>query len=85
MSELEECNGWTNRPTWLVHLWLTNDETIYRVASDTAAQGAKALESFVSELVDPEGGSMGSDLLQWALSFVNWPEIVEALVPEPLE
>lgn len=30
--EFEDYNGWTNRDTWLVGLWLDNDETNYRNA-----------------------------------------------------
>ena len=31
----EKYNGWFNRETYLVNLWLTNDENIYNLINDT--------------------------------------------------
>lgn len=34
-------NGWANRPTWLVHLWLTNEEPSYNYwRAEAAGTGA---------------------------------------------
>ncbi|MBY9021074.1 MAG: hypothetical protein KGD67_08445 [Candidatus Lokiarchaeota archaeon] len=31
----EKYNGWHNRETWLVNLWLTNDQNIYNLITET--------------------------------------------------
>lgn len=33
----EEYNGWTNHETWLMNLWLTNDESSYNVLLEALA------------------------------------------------
>ena len=67
-------NGWTNKPTWLVHLWLTNDYSLYHTTREVlvhAADRKVALRDFVEEVYEVEtiSGSAGliSDLLGWAL------------------
>ena len=82
-------NGWTNKPTWLVHLWLTNDYGLYhasREVLDYAEDGEAALRDFVEEVYSVatlcEGTGLIADLLAWALVIVNWREVVDALTEE---
>lgn len=77
-------NGWTNRATWLVKLWLDNDEysqremeRICRAARSTYA-AADELREFVESLVDDTSG-FTLDLLTFALDSVNWEEIAQAV------
>ena len=83
-------NEWTNRETWLVNLWLTNDaETLDAAQAVVSAddmmlqEAAAALEEFVDELLDC-GDSAGfrRDMIDCALVRVNWAEIVESLRAE---
>jgi hypothetical protein len=82
-------NGWTNYPTWDVHLWLTSDEETYNAASGVVAdagapsRAAGDLKEWIegrNPLTDP--ASLYSDLLGWALQSVNWDEVARALGPE---
>lgn len=38
MSDTDGYNGWTNRETWLVSLWLNNDEGTYTEIREIVAQ-----------------------------------------------
>lgn len=37
----ETYNGWTNRETWALNLWLSNDEWLYRTAIERAGEAAQ--------------------------------------------
>jgi len=97
-DQLQEYNGWTNRPTWLMNLLLTNEEPLYHEARELVRdfenerEAAEALQEFVEDLTIqkiaengasyPDSASLGADLMDWALSWVEWGEIAEALREE---
>lgn len=78
-------NGWTNRETWVVNLWLTNDECYYHELCDvvknfdTTDEQAEELEQYVRFVADTdERIGIAGDLLTASLGRVNWYEIAEA-------
>lgn len=77
-----EYNGWTNRETWTVNLWLTSEECYYRELQDIihefdeGHEQAEELEQYVRFTIDDYGATMASDVLTAALSRVDWEEIV---------
>lgn len=93
MSEGQGYNGWTNYETWVVSLWMDNEESSYNYWRQKARgcwKEASASETFTKsevaslkladhikeehEEVHPllESASVFSDLLNAALSEVNW-------------
>lgn len=81
-------NGWSNRETWLVNLWIDGDQKTYEYVQEAyREQGdvharAEWLENEVHKWLDSSlrdaNASLWSDLLTNALNRVNWLEIVEA-------
>jgi len=77
-------NGWTNYETWCVNLWLDNDQGTQEMVQDicetdaTLYDKSNELQNFVEE-INPlsDGASMFTDLLNGALSMVNYREIIE--------
>ncbi len=77
-----EYNGWTNRETWIVNLWLTNDECYYEelqaiIKNFDSNEQAEELEQYVHWIIDVDEASMTTDLLSTSLGRVNWYEIAE--------
>lgn len=82
MSDLDvrTYNGWRNRETWLVNVWLSNDEISYNYFRSILKQGdsrssAKDISGYFEELLEDSSISLWSDLLREALSKVDWLEI----------
>jgi hypothetical protein len=78
-------NGWTNRETWLVSLWLNNDEASYQLLLEAISLNKtnfKKSEWLKSKLEDemydlPLEAGLWTDLLSTALAKVNWLEVIE--------
>ncbi len=79
-------NGWVNRETWLISLWLNNDEYNYRLLIDileldiSVDDKAKRLQELVEDqMYSLElGANIFSDLLSTSLSKVDWLEVIES-------
>jgi len=84
-----ECNGWTNYETWNVKLWFDNDvgtyDTVRDIVRDSRSEyeAGKNLREFVEEMNPLSSeASMFSDMLNAAISSVNWQEIASSYLEE---
>ena len=83
-----EYNGWRNRETWCVNLWLNNDPTTYEdcreiVAQCTDDEARDDLAQYVEDLLidtlgDDKLATLAGDLLLASLGYVDWQSIVDA-------
>jgi hypothetical protein len=83
-TETTTYNGWKNRETWCISLWLDNEEPTYRWLHDLVAgpgtdyHKANTLRDMVEgENPLADSASVYSDLLGAALGRVDWLEIIE--------
>lgn len=79
-----EYNGWSNRETWVMNLWITNDMSYYDTLQSTIKsydedEQAAQLEAFMREDLDwlDMPASLWRDLLGTSLGRVDWQEIIE--------
>jgi len=84
-------NGWTNYETWLVNLWLGEDFAVTTNEADPEVatnqhELAEAMQQWTADIVDSHVDGMESgfvlDLINAALSAVNWYEIAGHYVRE---
>jgi hypothetical protein len=73
--------GWKNYETWIVALWLDNDEGMYRTVIELAksSKGAGDLGEKIKQLVEESqpdlGASMYADLISNSMRSVDWYEV----------
>jgi hypothetical protein len=85
MQDNTNYNGWSNRETWLVSLWLNNDPISYSMFSEALEldtsdfKKAEWLKNQIEvEMYDlPLEASLWCDLLGTALTRVDWREVIE--------
>ena len=90
MSNDSTYNGWTNYETWLVNLWIQNDEELYNilreevVEADTLFDAKELLLAWIDNeydmFIEATGATHGGllpDLLRGAMQAVNWYEIAK--------
>jgi hypothetical protein len=87
----KEYNGWSNYETWVVNLWLENDQSTYNFMLELLAHAredysdkSKVVYSYadmIKEYIEentPEVTGMYADLLNSAISEVNFREIARS-------
>ena len=90
----DKYNGWTNKPTWSIALWLADDqsqhnflvETAGRYFSDDLLTGAGKIarfSEFIKAYIEEQSpvadeSSMWNDIVGWTLAITDWRELAES-------
>lgn len=76
-------NGWSNKETWLVNLWLGDGLTMDQ------AEGVEVTAEYIEMMVDdiiessvPSGNGFVVDILNCALGEIDYHELAEHFVEE---
>ena len=81
-------NGWSNKETWLVNLWLGD------LFTEDQEQGIEITADYIEQIVDemasalldgPDANGFMTDLFNCALGEINYHEIAEHYKQEELE
>ena len=73
-----EYNGWCNRETLIVNLWMTGDQSYYEQlceiisSHDSLDDQAEAFEDWIRFEYDGEYSSLWADLINNSLAEVDW-------------
>jgi len=79
------CNGWSNKETWLVNLWI--GDSLQAQLEDGLEISAGYIEELVDEIVSESINSSGfiTDMLNCALGEINYREIASHYVNKEKE
>ena len=77
-------NGWANKPTWLMSLWLFKDEEKYSYLKEvskgkTVLELAQWLEGYVNQNNPIDSDNMYADLLAWAIELIHFEELAKSI------
>jgi uncharacterized protein (DUF2384 family) len=81
-------NGWKNYETWVVKLWLDNDEGTYKEMNKIAKKAidvyklSEEIKDYLEEIQPELGASVWTDLLHSAFSEVDFDEIAQAYMDD---
>ena len=86
-------NGWTNKETWLVNVWLSNDYDLYKYylgrLNDSyggfISDIIHELQEIVYDIVRedrPATNGLAYDLLQSSLNVINYKELAEHYIDD---
>ena len=75
--DTESYNGWTNRATWLVALWLDNEYELYTAVKSMPVINAATLKKFVKGYALNVCPGFKDDMKNANINDVNWDEIVK--------
>jgi len=92
-NKVQDYNGWTNKPTWAVALWINNDQGLQETVLEAARNDkddpyllAGWLQDFFTDELYPDlPASMYSDLLNWSLAYVDWDSLAEHFIKDAKE
>ena len=81
LKKKADYNGWKNYETWLVALWIDNDQGLQEYAYELAKTEknpmilGESLKSYLEEMQPELGANLWADLLTAALGAVDWREV----------
>lgn len=74
--------GWTNRATWNVNLWINNEEPLYREMRAGRPFTAKSAEAFVRGVFPDGTPDMQAGPADYSLASVDWSAIADSFNEE---
>ncbi len=89
MDKGQEYNGWSNRETWAVNLWISNERGSYEQVKaladehhESRADLADAIKDWIEGNQPELGPTLWSDLMGTALGEVDWYGIAESWIED---